>query len=768
MERHGRIGYDVCADTGTILACRRIARPRRGGIPVQHKARSMHSPYPFSRDLVLVGGGHSHALVLRRWAMRPLPGARLTLIDPAPRAAYSGMLPGFVAGHYARDDLDIDLVRLARMAGARLILGAVSGFDLARRRIHVPGRPPVAFDVAAIDVGITSAMPALPGFADHGVPAKPLTPFAHRWQAWLGGDGRREAAVIGGGVAGCELAMAMAHALRARGADATVHLIDRSRILTEATPSGRVKLRAQLASLGVTVHEQAGVASVGPDAVRLTDGREIASGFTVGAAGAWPHPWMADIGVDLHDGFIAVDETLRTSDADIFATGDCAHMSHAPRPKAGVYAVRQAPVLFDNLVARLSGGDLRSYHPQKDYLKLVSLGGKRALAEKWGRAATGTALWHWKDRIDRKFMNRFTDLTPMAALRLPATHADGLEEAMGSKPMCGGCGAKVGRGALRAALAQVPDVAPESGGAIAGGTVDSVAGDDAAILSMGDTRQVLSTDHLRAVTDDPVLMTRIAAVHALGDIWAMGATPQGALASIVLPRMSTALQERTLAEVMATASQVMAGAGAAILGGHSTMGAEMIIGFTVTGIAPDRPVTLAGARAGDVLIVTKPLGSGVIASAEMQGAAPGDVVAACYDAMVRDQAAASGILRAAHAMTDVTGFGLAGHLAAICEASGVAADVVLADVPLMDGALALARAGHGSTLLADNRAGAGPVSGADGARGDLMFDPQTAGGLLAAVAPDMAEDLLARLRDAGVPAARIGTVTAGPVRVTFL
>ncbi len=139
---------------------------------------------PLTRDLVLIGGGHAHALVLKRWGMQALPGVRVTVIDPAPTAAYSGMLPGFVAGHYSRDDLSIDLVRLADVAQARLILGPVTGIDLTARTISVPGRPPVVFDVASINVGITSAMPDLPGFAQFGTPAKPLGPFARRWAAY--------------------------------------------------------------------------------------------------------------------------------------------------------------------------------------------------------------------------------------------------------------------------------------------------------------------------------------------------------------------------------------------------------------------------------------------------------------------------------------------------------------------------------------------------------------------------------------------------------
>ena len=129
------------------------------------------SHLPLTQDLVLIGGGHTHALVLHKWAMDPLPGARVTLINPGPTAPYSGMLPGFVAGHYTRRELNIDLVQLARKAGARLIMEAATGIDPARRVIQEHGAPDVCFDLASVDVGITSAMPDLPGFAEHGVPA---------------------------------------------------------------------------------------------------------------------------------------------------------------------------------------------------------------------------------------------------------------------------------------------------------------------------------------------------------------------------------------------------------------------------------------------------------------------------------------------------------------------------------------------------------------------------------------------------------------------
>ena len=681
---------------------------------------------------MLIGGGHTHALVLRSWGMNPLPGVRVTVINPGPTAPYSGMLPGFVAGHYTRDELDIDLVKLARFAGARIINGYATGIDKDAQTIQVAGRPPIAYDVAAVDVGITSAMPDLPGFTAHAIPAKPLGTFASRWDRFRAKANAPQIAVIGGGVAGAELALAMAHALRDK--SPTVRLLDRSRVLTALGYKARQKMMAALTANNIEIIEDAEVTEIFAEGIVLRDGRTIRSDFTTGAAGAKPHDWVADTGLDLHEGFITVDANLQSSDPAIFAVGDCAHLSHDPRPKAGVYAVREAPILFNNLRAALSGSTLRAYKPQRDYLKLISLGAQSALAEKFGTAREGPLLWKLKDYIDRKFMDQFEELEPMAAPDLPHKMALGVKEALGDKPMCGGCGAKVGRAALQNVL------------------VDHF-GDDAAEVQPG---QVMSTDHLRALTHDPVLMTRIAAVHALGDIWAMGAKPQAATASLILPRMSAALQERTMAEIMTTASEVFAKAGAKIIGGHSSLGDELTIGFTITGLTK-APITLAGAKPGDQLILTKPIGSGTIMAAEMAGKANGADVMACLDLMVQDQSEASAILGNAHAMTDITGFGLAGHLRGMCDASDVGVELHLDAIPLMDGALALSAAGVRSSLFEDNRIGAGAI---EGPVMDLLFDPQTAGGLLAAVAPKSAETALKKLQAAGYTASVIGEITA--------
>ncbi|MXW87546.1 MAG: bifunctional NADH dehydrogenase FAD-containing subunit/selenide, water dikinase SelD, partial [Boseongicola sp. SB0667_bin_21] len=499
----------------------------------------MHAlPLPLTKEVALIGGGHTHALLLRSWGMNPLPGARLTVINPCATAPYTGMLPGFVAGHYPRDALEIDLVRLARFAGARMIFGHVTGIDRTERTLSIEGRAPVAYDVASLDIGITSDMPEIPGFSEHGIAAKPLGPFATRWTRHVE-QGGGPVTVIGAGVGGTELAMAMRHVL---GSD-EVRVVEADVPLAGMARPSRAKLLAELTRQGIELVQNNRVSEVLPDAVILDDGRELPTKLTVAAAGARPFPWLEETGLDLTDGFVTVGATLRsTKDPAIFAVGDCAHLGHAPRPKAGVFAVRAAPVLTANLRAAVSGTELSAFRPQSHYLKLVSLGRKSALADKWGMRATGDWVWRWKDRIDRVFMDKLNTLPEMKAPKLPGTRAEGVDLALGPKPLCTGCGSKIGSGVLDSVLADLPEHDRAD--------VELGPGDDAAILGTGGTRQVVTTDHLRAFSNDPWLFTRITALHALGDVWAMGAEPQAAFAQVTLPPLAENLQRSWLFEIL--------------------------------------------------------------------------------------------------------------------------------------------------------------------------------------------------------------------------
>lgn len=367
-------------------------------------------------DVALIGGGHSHALLLRAWSLRPLAGVRLTLVTPEPATPYSGRLPGYVAGHYRRREIEIDVAALARRAGARLVLDRVVDLEAGCNRAHTSRGGAISYDAASIDIGVTSDAhgPARPGRCT--VPAKPSGALIDAWDRFVAGlaTGRLEprAAVIGGGLGGIELALAMAHRLRhvpGAGPGASVTLVERGdRILPQGPEALRALLTAELSRAGVVT--LTGAAASGAAGL-ASQGEPGSAAFVTAVAGATPAAWLAHSGLALHEGFIRVDETLRSRNHPyVFATGDIAHLDAAPRPKAGVYAVRQAKVLYANLARSLAGRPLCAYRPQGDHLKLVSLGGRNAVAEKWGRVLQSPRVWAWKDRIDHRFLARLASV----------------------------------------------------------------------------------------------------------------------------------------------------------------------------------------------------------------------------------------------------------------------------------------------------------------------------------------------------------------------
>lgn len=731
----------------------------------------MQLPLPLLKNVVLVGGGHAHALVLREWAMKPVAGARLTVINPEPTAPYTGMLPGYVAGHYTRKELDIDLVSLARFADTRLILGSATHVDRKTKTVTVPGRPPIPYDICSIDIGITGQMPMVPGFAEHAVPAKPLDHFATAWTDFVEQtraehpNSSRRIVVIGGGIGGSELAMAMQYRLSTIGPPPMVTIVDSGTILKEVGEKARVDLIKALDDRGIFREENSSVVEVTSSGVVTDDGSFIDADFVVGVAGARPYEWLSNLDLQTHEGFISIDDTLRSvTDKSIFAVGDCAHMGFDPRPKAGVFAVRQAPYLTKNVTASLKGGKFEHFVPQTDYLKLVSLGKKSAGADKYGRFVSSDAMWKLKDKIDRDFMDKLNDLPAMTIDPPPKNSVRGLGDHLDQEPpLCGGCGAKVGLDVLAGPLGQLPPSERTD--------VSSLPGDDAALLHFGSTSQVVTTDTVRAFTPDPFRMARIATLHAMGDAWAMGAAPQAVLVTVTLPQLGRGLQEEWLGEIMAGTTLSLADTGAEIVGGHTSMGAELSLGYTITGLV-DNPITLAGAMAGQRLVLSRPIGSGVLFAGEMQLKANGRDVAELLNTLEQPQGKSSEVLvnAGATAMTDVTGFGLAGHLHGILKQSSktgvsLGAEIDLDSVPFFNGAIDTVKAGVRSHLYESNAA-AVPIShGAADPRIELLFDPQTAGGLLAAVPADVANDVADELRSLGNDAAVIGSLTEGDLDI---
>jgi len=368
------------------------------------------------RNVLLVGAGHAHVAVLRRFGLQPLPNTRLTLLTREAATPYSGMLPGVVAGHYGVDEAHIDAGRLARFGAARLCRGEAAGIDLAARRVLCRGGPPLPFDLLSLDIGSRPNTGSVPSAAAHAIPVKPIDDFLAQFagvRARIQAGRSRHVLLVGGGAGGVELLLSVEHRLRRdadRSAALRFTLVTGSDDILPGFPQGfRARFRAILARRGVTVRAGVQVAAVESGCVVLADASRIDADEILWAAEAAPASWLAGTGLPLDGyGFLNVDATLRAADG-VFAAGDMIAFPGAI-PRSGVYAVRAGPVLADNIRAALTGGRLRPYRPQADALAIVSTGGRHAVLTRNGITLEGSWAWRLKDWIDRRFMARFNDL----------------------------------------------------------------------------------------------------------------------------------------------------------------------------------------------------------------------------------------------------------------------------------------------------------------------------------------------------------------------
>ena len=485
---------------------------------------------------------------------------------------------------------------------------------------------------------------------------------------------------------------------------------------------------------------------------------------TQATAPAWFR--RAGLAVD-ENGFLAVDRTLQSiSHGDIFGAGDAASVSDHPRAKSGVFAVRQGHPLARNLRRVLVGRHPLPFTPQRTFLSLIATGPKNAVASRGPWAAQGQWAWQWKNWIDRRFIRRFTDLPEMAQTETPAL-AQGLASKQtlaaleDAEMRCGGCGAKVSAPVLSRVLARLKGVHRD----------DVLIGlerpDDVAMITVPEGKALVqSVDSFRAMVSDPFLFGKITANHCLNDIYAMGATPQTALAIVSVPFGLEEKVEDTLSQLLTGALEVLTTADTQLVGGHSAEGAELTLGFTVNGLI-DREQVLTKDRLqpGQRLIITKAIGTGTLFAAEMRGKARGHWIAHATQSMLTSNRAAADCFKrhGATSCTDVTGFGVVGHVLEMLQPSHTELDLDVAALPLLQGATETIGAGIISSLHSRNLVRGEMIENYEAAASDpriaLMFDPQTAGGLIAGVPEDQAENCLQGLRTLGYrDCAAIGTV----------
>ena len=720
------------------------------------------------QDLVLIGGGHSHLSVIQYFAMHPVEGLRITVISKDIHTPYSGMLPGLIAGHYNQQQCHIDLRKLCERTQTRLFQGTVNHIDFDSQLVYCNNRPPVRFDWLSINTGSQPALNSIEGADTVGIAVKPIDHFLTHWQKLQVSLAQRvkhsntavTITVVGGGAAGIEVLLCMQYRLQqtmATDAD-KIHfrLLSSS---TELVPSHNASVRRRLTTLlqqrNVECLLGRRVIKADTHKLLLDNNTSLDVDEVVWTIHAGSPSWPTQTGLDCNnDGFITVNEFLQSSSHNqVFAAGDIAHFQTKPLPKSGVHAVRAGKILAQNLHRAINNKALKRYRPQQHFLSLLMTGDKQAVASRGRIGFQAAWLWRWKDNIDRQFVEKFSPSANMTT----TNNSGGKSPDHHINMRCGGCGAKIGDDILKRVMKQLKPINHDN--IIIGLT----APDDAAVIEPPAGKHWLQTvDYFRAFINDPYLLGRIATNHCLSDIYAMGGTPHSALAIATVPYGETAIVEDSLLQLMRGAVDSLNDQGVALIGGHSSEGAELGFGLSVNGfVNPELLLTKGSLQHGQCLILTKALGTGSLFAANMAGQAQGAWIDNALQQMLIDNQQAAAIFQQhnASACTDITGFGILGHCVEMLTAGHCGADLSIDTLPLLNGAQQTVEAGWLSSLhpenLRFNRAIINNQEVEQQPLYPLLFDPQTAGGLLAAVDEKQATSCLKTLWQAGLKDARI-------------
>lgn len=731
----------------------------------------MNSGSPVVKHLVLIGGGHSHLSVLRSFGMNPMPGLAITLISRDVVTPYSGSMPAFLTGQYSHDEMHIDLRPLAQFASARIIQAEISEIDMARKLIGIEGRPDIPFDILSLNIGSSPAASLIKGAAEHALAVKPIDQFLSRWEAMrelaierLEADKEFNLTIIGGGPASVELAFAtnarLASDLGKKPDDLqklNINLVTAdSSVLISHSKKVQDHTLTQLSARNIHVLTNSKVLKVTTGTIAIEDGTELQSEFTIFATGAAIPEWPFDAGLPRsRDGFIEVRPTLQTSSHEfVFASGDAATIIDEERPKSGVYAVRQGKILAENLRRFATSRRLKNYFPQRQALALLNQADGTAIASRGDLFFAGRIAWSLKHWIDSRFVEKFKvlpEMQPRLQLQAGLVDRDTEEKLRQHAMRCAGCGAKVSSNILSEVLQDLDIFERDE-------VLNPITGvEDASRIRLDDGRLLLqSIDYIKAFIDDPWVFTQIAVNHCLSDIYAMGHTPHSALAMVGIPHAEKRYARQQLKEIMQACSKTLKENNCSLLGGHTAETDTLEFGLCVNGFAPeDEVLNKSGGKPGEVLILTKALGTGSLLAADMRGKARHEWVQHAIQNMLisNRQAAEIIVAHGATACTDVTGFGLAGHLLEVLEASGCDCEVQLEQITALPGAIESIQSGIVSSLHADNSLAETAIHNAEQvakhALYPLLFDPQTAGGLLLSLPEEKAESCLLELQNHG-------------------
>lgn len=735
------------------------------------------SSTPIVSDLVLLGGGHANIQVLKMMAMNPIGGLRITLISDQTHSPYSGMLPGYLAGYYTYEECHFDLRRICEELGQRFIKATITGVDPQRKKIRLENRAEISYDCASINVGIEpkSIENLSQGPVLKIIPLKPISRFIARWDQLISdlkdykGNESLQLAVVGAGAAGVEISIILKMLIDENQWNAQVNLIHRHEFLVSSKDlRAQRELLKTLNALSIKVFQNTEVIELHKDSLVLKDGQgqlhtKDFYRALIATQAAAPE-WFESSGLPVNqDGFVKVTEKLLVENEDsLFAAGDCIHFSPSPLKKAGVYAVRQGMVLEHNIRAFFTGKSLlKTFHPKKDVLSLITIGDRKALVHQDSpsilRWMWPSLLWAVKDGIDRRFMKRFQagtfEVNPGYINKVMPAPKTTLVPEDWQDNTCGGCGSKLAASVLIQALEKLEIPQDDS---VLLGVKD---GEDCALTRISDHVLCLqSIDQFRSFISDPYLLGQIATQHALSDVYAMGGVAKAVQAGLTLCAASEKIHREDIFQVMSGVLDILTKSAVSLVGGHTGEGPELAIAVTVQGeVEPNRVLRKRLIKPGNRLILTKPIGTGVILAANMLAQANGKLVDEALSSMLQSNRIAMETISAfdISGCTDITGFGLLGHAFEMLgknNANALGIKIVYQAIPLFDGVCELFEKGYYASIAGKNYESLSAVLSADVNNQNFpaLFDPQTSGGLLFSVPPHQTKDCLKALYQNGV------------------
>lgn len=683
-----------------------------------------------TRDLVLIGGGHTHALVMHLLIKRPLSGVRVTLISDTVLTPYSGMLPGFMAGHYTKAQTHVDLHALCQRAGIRFIHDRVIGLRPHQKRIQLLNEADVEYDKLSINTGSTPNL-SVPGAAEYAVGVKPVSQLASLWGKLLANEATGHWAVVGAGAAGVEVVLAIAHRYLNQPNKPKLSLVfSGEQILKGYQKRVRQKSEQALLKAGIKLVPNFKVRDVYPNNMIGTHGQVLMIDQSIWCTPASAPDWPAKAGLKTDKrGFIAVNRYLQSeSHPDIFACGDVATMTQDPRPKAGVFAVRSAPFLIRNVAAALAGTPLKKVRLQRDFLSILALGDQTAVGQRSGLSASGRWVWRWKDRIDRQFM----------ALFEPALNApDGL-------------------------IAQKSQSPTFSTTDVSGASISLTQTTEAQVDETGRWAMNFS-----AFTDNPYRLGEISVHHSVNPSYAGGLRANQLKVSAKRSSAHLELHKRDHQRFMAGAFEAARVHELTLAEDHATEQSEPLLKIMVSANAPCVSPNQTS-ELGDWLMLNKPLGTGFLLAAKSRHQLSAGGYLELWQTLQHTNIDFVKRLKnePVHALAEVGAKGLIGHALEMCESSDFSFEINAHAVPCLISALSLASHVTPSFLtppLAAMLVHCEIIGDVSIERMQLMLDAQLHGGLLVIVPAQLGEQLTAE----GV-AVKVGSVVArgkGPILI---